>query len=88
VVRSAQARRHTTALRIAHSTSSLIPRAIRDGVPCPATAAPQDFLRAYESRAEYFLGAVVTTKNSDGSHAPFQVQSKRPLGFVLAHTAA
>ncbi|KXZ54535.1 hypothetical protein GPECTOR_4g600 [Gonium pectorale] len=33
----------------------------------------QDFLRAYDARQEYFLGAIVATRVEDGTHVPYQL---------------
>ncbi|GIL65536.1 hypothetical protein Vafri_19284 [Volvox africanus] len=33
----------------------------------------QDFVKAYESRQEYFLGAIVATRAADGTNVPYQL---------------
>ncbi|GLI60007.1 hypothetical protein VaNZ11_002069 [Volvox africanus] len=33
----------------------------------------QDFVKAYESRQEYFLGAIVATRAADGANVPYQL---------------
>ncbi|PNH11515.1 hypothetical protein TSOC_001609 [Tetrabaena socialis] len=49
----------------------------------------QDFVKAYQSRQEYFLGAVVATKAADGAHVPYQLidgqQRMTSLVILLAY---
>lgn len=40
-----------------------------------------DLRSAYASRCEYFLGAVVTTKETDGPGVPFQVRFAAGSGY-------
>ena len=36
----------------------------------------QDFMTSYQSRSEYFLGALVTTRTEEGSAVPYQVRQQ------------